>query len=384
MLGLACGILLAAGVSECRSVRGRSGGVVDAGGAGADWMPKVASRSPAGELPGLRGLEAEYTQLVESVVPSVVSITTQTLIQERIPMVVDAFDLLFGPRHQRVVEHKAQGLGSGVVVSEQGHVLTNEHVVAGMHEIRVQLTDGRIEPAELMGADVVTDIALLKIKGPVPALPFGDSDRVRVGQPVFAVGNPFGLQETVTQGIVSAKGRAVQDSGVEFLQTDAAVNEGNSGGPLLNVRGEIVGINSAIYSKNKGGGWLGISFAIPSNVARDAMERILREGRVQRHTLGVATTSLKPSMAAQFGLREAVGALVTSVKPGSPADKAGLKRGDVILGFNGRIVGDPAGLRRALEGKAPGTRIQLNVMREGREYSVQTEVAAVAEERPGS
>lgn len=377
MLGLACGILVAAALNECRSAREHGDGTRG------DGMPRVASRLPAGALPGLRGLEDEYTQLVDSVVPSVVSITTQTLIQERIPMVVDAFDLLFGPRHQRVVEHKAQGLGSGVIVSAEGHVLTNEHVVAGMQEIRVQLTDGRIEPAELMGSDVVTDIALLKIKGPVPALPFGDSDRVRVGQPVFAVGNPFGLQETVTQGIVSAKGRAVQDSGVEFLQTDAAVNEGNSGGPLLNVRGEIVGINSAIYSKSKGGGWLGISFAIPSNVARDAMERILREGRVQRHTLGVATTSLKPSMAAQFGLREPVGALITSVKPGSPADKAGLKRGDVIIGFNGRILPDPTGLRRALEGKAPGTRIQLNIVRDGREYSVQTEVAALAEERPG-
>ena len=382
MLGLAVGVLVAGGLGECRAWRQER--VWRGSDSGRDWMPKVATQSPVREVPGLSRLEEEYTHLVESVVPSVVSITTQTLIQERVPMVVDAFDLLFGPRHQRVVEHKAQGLGSGVVVSEEGHVLTNEHVVAGMQEIRVQLTDGRIEPAELVGTDVVTDIALLKIKGPVQALPLGDSDRVRVGQPVFAVGNPFGLQETVTQGIVSAKGRAVQDSGVEFLQTDAAVNEGNSGGPLLNVRGEIVGINTAIYSKNKGGGWLGISFAVPSNVAKDAMERILREGRVQRQTLGVATTALKPSMVAQFGLREPVGALITSVKPGSPAEKAGLRRGDVILGVNGKILADPAGLRRALEGKAPGTKIQLNVVRDGREYTVPTEVAALAEERPGN
>jgi serine protease Do len=381
MLGLAVGVLLAAGLRECGFL---SPGGFGGSGTGGEGMPKMAVQSPVREVPGLLRLEEEYTHLVESVVPSVVSITTQTLIQERVPMVVDAFDLLFGPRHQRVVEHKAQGLGSGVVVSEEGYVLTNEHVVAGMQEIRVQLTDGRIEPAELVGSDVVTDIALLKIKGPVQALPLGDSDRVRVGQPVFAVGNPFGLQETVTQGIVSAKGRAVQDSGVEFLQTDAAVNEGNSGGPLLNVRGEIVGINTAIYSKNKGGGWLGISFAVPSNVAKDAMERILREGRVQRQTLGVATTALKPSMAAQFGLSEAVGALITAVKPGSPAEKAGLRRGDVILGVNGKILADPAGLRRALEGKSPGTKIQLSVVRNGREYTVMTEVAALAEERPGN
>lgn len=374
MLGLAVGVLFAVAFYECRLSRRQKDPMVSL---------HAEVKSPVGQVPGLMGLEEEYTHLVESVVPSVVSITTQTQIKERVPVVVDAFDLLFGPRHQRIVEHTAKGLGSGVVVSAEGHIITNEHVVAGMEQIWVQLTDGRILQADLIGTDVVTDIALLKIQGPVQALPLGDSDHVRVGQPVFAVGNPFGLQETVTQGIVSAKGRAVQDSGVEFLQTDAAVNEGNSGGPLLNVRGEIVGINSAIYSKNKGGGWLGISFAIPANVARHSMESILRTGKVQRQTLGVVTTALKPSMAAQFGLREALGALITQVKPGSPAEKSGLRRGDIIVGVNGKILPDPAGLHRALEGKAPGTRMQLNIFRDGREYTAQVEVAALSEERVG-
>ncbi|MEI6714568.1 MAG: trypsin-like peptidase domain-containing protein [Verrucomicrobiota bacterium] len=331
------------------------------------------------QVPVLAALEEDYTRLVQSVVPSVVSITTQKRIRQRVPMVVDAFDLLFGTRQQRVVEQTETGLGSGVVVSPEGYVLTNDHVVAGMEEIRVQLTDGRIEPADLIGTDPQTDIAVLKIKGPVTALSLGDSDKVRVGQPVLAVGNPFGLQETVTQGIISAKGRAVQDSGVEFLQTDAAVNQGNSGGPLLNFRGEIIGINSAIYSKS--GTWLGISFAIPANVARQSMESILRTGKVQRPTLGVSTMALTPSLARQFGLREPVGALVTQVKPSSPAEKAGIQPGDVIVGVNGKILPDPAGLQKALAGKPVGTRVQLNVIRDGREYNVQAEVASLPETR---
>ncbi|MEI6871727.1 MAG: trypsin-like peptidase domain-containing protein, partial [Verrucomicrobiota bacterium] len=239
-----------------------------------------STRFPGGQFPALSALEEDYTRLVEAVVPSVVSITTQTRIRQRVPVVLDAFDMLFGSRHQRVVEQKQTGLGSGVVVSTEGHILTNHHVIAGMEEIRVQLRDGRVVPAELVGSDQATDIAVLKIKGPVQALNFADSDKIRVGQPVLAVGNPFGLQETVTQGIISAKGRAMRDSGVEFLQTDAAVNQGNSGGPLLNYRGEIIGINSAIYSANTGT-WLGISFAIPSNVAQVSMESILKTGRVQ-------------------------------------------------------------------------------------------------------
>jgi serine protease Do len=370
MLGTAIGLLVATAWMQWRPLAPAI--------AQTPVLPAVAPKLESLQVPVLTALEEEYTKLVQAVVPSVVSITTQKRIRQRVPVVVDAFDLFFGPR-QRVVEQTETGLGSGVVVSAEGHILTNDHVVAGMEEIRVQLTDGRIEPADLIGTDPQTDIAVLKIRGPVSALPLGDSDKVRVGQPVFAVGNPFGLQETVTQGIVSAKGRAVQDSGVEFLQTDAAVNQGNSGGPLLNVRGEIIGINSAIYSKS--GTWLGISFAIPANVARQSMESILRTGKVQRPTLGIATMALTPALARQFGLREPVGALVTQVKAGSPAEKAGIQPGDVIVGVNGQILPDPSGMQRALAGKGVGTRVQLTVIRDGREYTVQTEVAALPEGR---
>lgn len=368
MFGIAAGILLATAFYQYRQWR------VPA----EVKIPQVAARLESAQMPALAALEEDYTRLVESVVPSVVSITTQKSIRQRVPMVLDAFDLIFGPR-QRVVEEKQTGLGSGVIVSGDGYILTNEHVVAGMEQIRVQLTDGRIEPADLVGTDPQTDIALLKIKGPVSALPLGDSDRVRVGQPVLAVGNPFGLQETVTQGIISAKGRAVQDSGVEFLQTDAAVNQGNSGGPLLNFRGEIIGINSAIYSKS--GTWLGISFAIPANVARQSMESIMRTGRVQRPTLGISTMALTPPIARQLGLREPVGALITQVKPNSPAERAGLQPGDVIIGVNGQLLENPSGLPKALAGKAAGSKVQLNVVRDGREWRVMSEVADLSETR---
>ncbi|MEK0444877.1 MAG: hypothetical protein RLZZ399_198 [Verrucomicrobiota bacterium] len=334
----------------------------------------VPAKLDATQMPVLSAMEEDYTRLVQSVVPSVVSITTQTRIRQRVPMAMDFFDLLFG-----VVEQTQTGLGSGVVVSPEGYILTNDHVVSGMEEIRVQLTDGRVEPADLVGTDPQTDIAVLKIRGPVSALPLGDSDRVRVGQPVLAVGNPFGLQETVTQGIISAKGRAVQDSGVEFLQTDAAVNQGNSGGPLLNFRGEIIGINSAIYSKS--GAWLGISFAIPANVAKQSMESILKTGRVQRQTLGVSTMDLTPELARRFGLREPVGALVTRVRKGSPAEKSGIQPGDVIVGVNGQILRSRSELQQSLAGKKVGSRLQLSVVRDGREYAVQTEVAANVDAR---
>ena len=319
----------------------------------------------------LAAMEEEYTNLVDSVVPAVVSITTQKRVRQQIASPFDAFEWLFGAQ-QRVV--KATGLGSGVIVSSEGHVITNHHVISGMEEIQVQLTDGRTEPAQLVGSDPATDIAVLKIKGPVPSLAFADSDKVRVGQPVLAVGNPFGLQETVTQGIISAKGRAVRDSGVEFLQTDAAVNQGNSGGPLLNFKGEVIGINSAIYSANTGT-WLGISFAIPANVAKRSLESLLRTGRVQRQTLGVATMPITTELARQVGLRAVVGAWVTQVWPGSPAEKVGIRPGDVIVRIDGQLVESPAALQRLLADKKVGERLQVNVVRDGREYTVAAEVA---------
>ena len=242
-----------------------------------------------------------------------------------------------------------------MIVSKEGHILTNYHVVEGSGDIDVQLTDGRVEPAQLIGRDEQTDIAVIKINASnIEPLPLGDSDAVHVGQLVFAVGNPFGLHETVTQGIISAKGRrnVPRDSSVEFLQTDAAVNKGNSGGPLLNLRGEIIGINSAIYTET--GGWAGISFAIPSNTARRTLESLLKKGRVIRTYLGVAMQDLTPDLAKALGLSDSRGALVTDVMSGSPAEKAGLKRDDVIRKFDARPVDDILALRSRVADVDPG------------------------------
>jgi serine protease Do len=325
----------------------------------------------------LSALDAEYTRLVQAVVPSVVSITTQRRVQLR-NQGVDPFPLFFRQRLPRQPQERNQtSLGSGVIVSREGHILTNHHVIAGKDKIEIQLTDGRVEPARLIGTDEQTDIAILKIEArEIEPLALGDSDEVRVGQMVFAIGNPFGLQETVTQGIISAKGRrAMADSGVEFLQTDAAVNQGNSGGPLLNLRGEIIGINSAIFSTTAEGAWQGISFAIPSNVARRALESVLKTGRIVRGYLGVSMLNVTPEIARELGLREVDGAVVTGVLPDSPAEKSGLRPRDVIRRFNGRPVKDMLALRSRVAESEIGTRVELGIVRAGEEQKIAAEIA---------
>jgi serine protease Do len=271
-------------------------------------------------------------------------------------------------------------LGSGVIVSQEGHILTNHHVVANMDKIQVQLTDGRVVPAQLIGTDEQTDIAVLKISADkIEPLRLGDSDDVRVGQMVFAVGNPFGLQETVTQGIISAKGRrAMADSGVEFLQTDAAVNQGNSGGPLINLKGEIIGINSAIFSTTQEGSWLGISFAIPSNVAKRALESVLKTGRIVRGYLGVTMVNisqLAPEIRQQFALTDKEGAVVAQVMPDSPADLAGLKPGDQIRRFNGRTVPDRIFFRSRVAELDVHAKAELTILRAGQEHTLTVQIA---------
>ena len=338
------------------------------GGPGAkNYTPAEGPRIDPKDVQVLTALDAEYARLVAAVVPSVVSITSSRTAQAQ-----DPFELFFGNRPPRA----QQSMGSGVIVSKEGHVLTNHHVVVGMEKIEVQLTDGRLVPAQLIGTDEVTDIAVLKIAAPdIVPLPLGDSDAVRVGQMVFAVGNPFGLQETVTQGIISAKGRrAVADSGVEFLQTDAAVNQGNSGGPLLNLRGEIIGINSAIFSTSREGAWLGISFAIPANVARRALESVLKTGRIVRGYLGVTMLALTPEIVRELGLPDARGTLVVGVLPGSPADRAGLRERDLIRSYNGRPITDIYALRERLAETELHTKVELGILRDGRELTVVTEV----------
>ena len=323
----------------------------------------------------LAALDAEYTKLIDAIVPSVVSVTSRGLSRPNFPFEMPPlFRRGFGAPRVKT------SLGSGVIVSREGHILTNHHVIAGMQRIQVQLTDGRLESADLIGSDEATDIAVLKVNTRnVEPLPLGDSDRVRVGQLVFAIGNPFGLQETVTQGIISAKGRrTMMDSDVEFLQTDAAVNQGNSGGPLLNLQGEIIGINTAIYSET--GGWLGISFAIPSNTARRALESVIKTGRVVRAYLGVIMAELTPEIARELGAPDTSGALVRHVMGGSPAEKAEIQSGDIIRKFNGRKIEDMRALRSRVADVDVGAKVEILLLRNGREQTVSAEIAEAPSE----
>lgn len=345
-------------------------------GSSAQYTPAEGPRIDPKDVQVLTALDAEYSRLVHAVLPSVVSITSSRKLQT--PQVVDPLEFLF--RRRTPQQQDQVQLGSGVIVSQEGHILTNHHVIANMEKIEVQLTDGRVLPAQLIGSDEQTDIAVLKVSAEkLEPLLLGDSDDVRVGQMVFAVGNPFGLQETVTQGIISAKGRrAMADSGVEFLQTDAAVNQGNSGGPLINLKGEIIGINSAIFSTSQEGSWLGISFAIPSNIAKRALESLLKTGRIVRGYLGVTMVNLSqlsPEIRRQLGLTDREGVVVAQVMPGSPADTAGLKPGDQIRRFNGRSVPDRIYFRSRVAELDVHTKVQLTVVRGGQEQELTVEIA---------
>lgn len=336
----------------------------------AGYTPAEGPRVDLNQVQVLAALDNEFTRLVEAVVPSVVSITSRS-VRPAGPDSLDPFEFFFGPRRRAL----QTSLGSGVIVSKEGHILTNNHVIAGMSEITVQLTDGRLEPARLIGADPETDIAVLQIKAAsLTPLPLGDSDSVRVGQAVFAIGNPFGLQESVTQGIISAKGRrTMSDSNVEYLQTDAAVNQGNSGGPLLNLRGEIIGINTAIYSKT--GANIGISFALPSNVARQTLESVLRTGRVVRGYLGVVLQEITKELAEQLDIPNRQGAIVYDVDPGSPAEAAGLQPGDIIRKFDGRPVTNLLTIRSRVAELALGTKVRIDFERNGRPATTTAEIA---------
>jgi serine protease Do len=313
----------------------------------------------------LQRLDDEYTKVVTAVVPSVVSITTTKTLTRRMP--IDPLELFFGRRFSDdgPAQQKVTSLGSGVIVSKEGHIVTNNHVLNGTDDVTVQLSDGREEKAKIVGTDGQIDLAVLKIDLPnlIP-LPIGDSDKVRVGQIVMAIGNPFGLDESVSQGIISAKDRrAMNDSQVEFFQTDTAINPGNSGGPLVNIRGEVIGINTAIYSES--GGNQGIGFAIPSNVVKAAMKSIISKGRVIRGYLGVGIQPVTKDIAEQFKLDSARGALVTDVTPGSPAEKAGIIRGDVIRQVNGYDVKDTVSLVNRIAEAEIGSNLTIDLIRDG-------------------
>ena len=340
------------------------------------FTPVEAPKINIEDVKVLAAIDAEYTKLIESVVPSVVSITSSRTVLQQVPLTIE--DLLLG--RQRAQKAKSTSLGSGVIVSKEGHIISNHHVIAGMTEIRAQLPDGRNVAARLIGSDPATDIAVLKIEEKnIEALPLGDSDDLRVGQQIFAIGNPYGLDETVTRGVVSAKGRrTANDSGVEVLQHDAAVNPGNSGGPLVNIRGQIVGINSSIYTRT--GGFQGISFAIPANTVRRVMDAIISRGRAVRGWLGVGLQAVTPRLAQSFGVPDTRGAIITEIMRGSPAELAGLQPGDVLRKFNGNDVGDVMSLRKQIAGLEIGAKVEVVIMRGGREAKTTLEVVEVPSE----
>jgi Do/DeqQ family serine protease len=345
------------------------------------YTPADGPRIDPKDLQMLTALDEEYTELVQAVIPSVVSITTERRLPPQGPGLHDLLESLRNNRLPGPQDQVQTSLGSGVIVSREGHIITNHHVIAEKDKIEVQLTDGRVFPAQLIASDEQTDIAIVKINADkIEPLPLGDSDATRVGQMVFAVGNPFGLQESVTRGIISAKGRrAVQDSGVEFLQTDAAVNQGNSGGPLINLRGEIIGINSTIAA-SKQGAWIGISFAIPSNIAKHALESVLKTGRIVRNYLGVKMVDNTLEYARALSLPDAEGVIVYDVIVGSPAEKAGLQPGDVIRSVNGHPVHDKFMVRSRIAEAELHDKVPLTLIRDGH---AQTATVEIEEAPPG-
>ncbi|MCA9468150.1 MAG: Do family serine endopeptidase, partial [Nitrospira sp.] len=278
-------------------------------------------------------------------------------------------------RHGGPPAPEGQGAGSGVIVSADGYVLTNNHVVEDATDITVTLPDKREFSGKVIGLDPQTDLAVVKIEGKdLPFVKWGDSSKLRVGEYVLAVGNPFGLNSTVTLGIVSALGRG--GMGItqyeDFIQTDAAINPGNSGGALVNTNGELVGINTAIFSQS--GGYQGVGFAVPTNLAKPVYASLVSTGKVVRGFLGVGIQEVTSDLAQSFHLEKASGALVTNVVPGSPADQAGLQRGDVIIDYQGKPVTDPRNLQQYVIGTKVGSEVKMTLMRDGQKKFVKTTI----------
>ncbi|MCU0839070.1 MAG: Do family serine endopeptidase [Rhodospirillales bacterium] len=329
------------------------------------------ARAEASELPSLAPMLTLATPAVVNI-----AVLSRVAVQDN-PLLRDPFFRRFFniPDLPRELPPRISA-GSGVIVdAERGYVLTNHHVIAQANEVYVTLKDRRRLPARLVGSDPPTDIAVLKIEPDrLTALPFGNSDALQVGDYVVAIGNPFGLGQTVTSGIISALGRSgLNVEGYEdFIQTDASINPGNSGGALVNLRGELIGINTAIISP--AGGNVGIGFAVPSNMVRAVMEQLIAYGTVRRGRLGIRMQPVTADLAETLRLPEIRGALIASVEPGTPADASGLKPGDVVVGVNGRRVDDPADLRARLGLLPPGERVDLTIIRNGRTLSIRARI----------
>jgi len=332
------------------------------------------------------GTRTSYADVVEKTSPAVVRIEAEIKLKQPSQQQQFSLDDFFnfpqqppgsgrGESPQQRQQPTQRGLGSGVIVSADGTILTNNHVVEGAEKITVLMSDNKTFDAKIVGLDEPSDLAVLKIEGAnLPFLNLGNSDNVRVGDVVLAIGNPLGIGQTVTAGIISAKGRRTGlsdgNSFEDFLQTDAPINRGNSGGALVNIAGELIGINSQILSSGQSGGSIGIGFAIPSNMSKSVMEQLVANGRVRRGLLGVGIQGVNDEMKEMFNLKDTKGVLINDVKKGSAAEKAGVKRDDVIIAINGETIDDTNVLRNKIAGTQPGTEIKIKIMRDGREQEI--------------
>jgi Do/DeqQ family serine protease len=362
-IGLAAGMVLTGRMRSGEEAAARTqGDAARAGGA-----PAAAGAAAPQALPDLTGI-------AERAVNAVTSITSTQTIRTRLSN--DPFYRFF--YGDRIFEREAQSLGSGVIVSADGYVVTNNHVIGeGRPQVSVMLADKRELPARIVGTDADTDLAVLKVDARgLPTIPWGDSSRLKVAEWVLAIGNPFGVfNQTVTLGIVSATGRSVEGLGTyeDFIQTDAAINRGNSGGALINARGELVGINSAIYSET--GGYQGIGLAVPSNLVRKTMDQLIKDGVVRRGTiLGIQLQAMTPQVAEQLGIRDTRGLLVTRVSNRSEAAAAGLRPGDVLVSFNGAPVEGGSPFLKMLSEAPIGSTATLAVIRDGRPLTLRVPI----------
>jgi serine protease Do len=334
------------------------------------WQERAAG------TPAIATVQApNWVEIARTVKPAVVNVSVRGVKKESGD--ADDFVRQFGGRPPR---RMVRGLGSGFVINPEGYIVTNNHVVDGATEIKVKFADGRELGGTVVGRDPKTDLALLKVDGHnLPVVPLGDSAKLEVGEPVMAIGNPFGLEQTVTTGIVSATGRAIGEGPYDdFIQTDAAINPGNSGGPLVNARGEAVGINTAIVSGS--GGSVGVGFAIPTNLAKPVVAQLADGGRVVRGWLGVTIQPMTAELAKSFGLDGTSGVVVSDVTDGSPAQKAGLTRGDVITHYDGRPVTRAGDLPRAVAETPVGRTVPLAIVRDGQKKTLNVTVAKLADE----
>ncbi|HOL89938.1 MAG TPA: Do family serine endopeptidase [Anaerohalosphaeraceae bacterium] len=353
------------------------------------WMLSVPARAVSEETAALKQTSKAFTEAVKKVLPAVVAVQSEYTVQGisyRSPFEDDFFERFFGPRFRMPMprEEKRVGQGSGFLISEDGYILTNHHVVADASKITILLHDGRrFENVEIVGSDEKADLALLKIpdvKG-LPTVKMGNSDLLEVGEWVIAVGNPFGLTETVTVGVVSAKGRRIRgdDPGVyeDFIQTDAAINPGNSGGPLLNIDGEVVGINAAIVTGDTGvRGYMGIGLAVPINMAKSMAEQMMKTGKFVRGYAGIGLQDLTEDIAQGLDLKIRKGAIITQVYENSPAEEAGLQADDIIISIDNREIHNSQDVRNVVGYSAPGTKLTFVVLRNGSEKKITLTVGA--------